>query len=68
MTNQYQNEGTIPVTAMVKPKDERISDQKIHHMERVITDLQQDLSRCRTDIARLKNRISELERSVAPRG
>ena len=68
MTKQYQTEGTVAVEAVVKPKTERVSDQKILKMAQDLADLQRELVRTRSDIAKLKNRISELERSVSPRG
>lgn len=68
MTEQYKTSGELPVATIVKPITERISDQKIHRMDETITLLQQELNRYRSDIAKLKNRVSELERSISPRG
>ena len=67
MTKQYQTEGVIDAPKPVV-KTERISDQKIVAMADQIAELQQQTSRNRTEIARLKNRISELERNISPRG
>jgi polyhydroxyalkanoate synthesis regulator phasin len=71
MTNQYQTpEGEAgEVTAKPAPsKIERISDQKIMRMATDLADLQRDLLRTRSDMAKLKNRVSDLERNISPRG
>jgi polyhydroxyalkanoate synthesis regulator phasin len=71
MTKQYQTpEGAVgEVTAKPVPvKTERVSDQKIMKMANDLADLQQELVRTRSDIAKLKNRISDLERNISPRG
>jgi polyhydroxyalkanoate synthesis regulator phasin len=71
MTKQYQTQEGAVGEVTAKPalvKTERVSDQKIIKMANDLADLQQELVRTRSDIAKLKNRISDLERNISPRG